>query len=300
MPSWLEPRSDPAAAFASAYHAGSQVAMEKRRLAQQAATAAMESATRAQIAHQNNLAEQQQIEVSKAYHDAQLGLRQRELDQEQQRISATAQQAAQTFQAQEQYRQRVKAGEDPNKVMLELWPSLYKGAGGFEPVARATRPFVPKAVTVDGQKMFERAPGQFAFPPKEGVDIEGRMVRMDELRHLEKQRETLDKEDANDPIGEMSADKDASKLGPAGKAARKRYLERQKQKTNLDRQIEQMRLGATGAKATLPESMTWTGTASPFKEGQTVRNKKDGKLYRIVNGQPVPIEEPSKPREEEP
>ena len=30
---------------------------------------------------------------------------------------------------------------------------------------------------------------------------------------------------------------------------------------------------------------------SPFKEGQTVRNKKTGKLYKIVNGQPVPVNE---------
>lgn len=29
--------------------------------------------------------------------------------------------------------------------------------------------------------------------------------------------------------------------------------------------------------------------ASPFKEGEIVRNKKDGKRYRIVNGQPVPL-----------
>lgn len=30
---------------------------------------------------------------------------------------------------------------------------------------------------------------------------------------------------------------------------------------------------------------------SPFREGQTVRNKKTGKLYRIVNGEPVLIED---------
>jgi hypothetical protein len=31
--------------------------------------------------------------------------------------------------------------------------------------------------------------------------------------------------------------------------------------------------------------------ASPFKEGATIRSKKDGKLYKVVNGQPVPVKE---------
>jgi hypothetical protein len=30
---------------------------------------------------------------------------------------------------------------------------------------------------------------------------------------------------------------------------------------------------------------------SPFKEGAVIRSKKDGKLYRVVNGEPVPIKE---------
>lgn len=39
------------------------------------------------------------------------------------------------------------------------------------------------------------------------------------------------------------------------------------------------------SRASAPKSAE---AASPFKEGQTVRNRKDGKLYKIVNGQPVP------------
>lgn len=34
-----------------------------------------------------------------------------------------------------------------------------------------------------------------------------------------------------------------------------------------------------------------TAPASPFKEGQIVKNKKDGKRYKIVNGQPVELKE---------
>ena len=33
-----------------------------------------------------------------------------------------------------------------------------------------------------------------------------------------------------------------------------------------------------------------TSSTSPFKEGQKIRNKKDGKIYVIVNGEPVPME----------
>lgn len=34
-------------------------------------------------------------------------------------------------------------------------------------------------------------------------------------------------------------------------------------------------------------------TPSPFKEGALIRNKKDGKTYRVQNGTPVPVEEPA-------
>lgn len=36
-----------------------------------------------------------------------------------------------------------------------------------------------------------------------------------------------------------------------------------------------------------------TATPSPFKEGALIRNKKDGKTYRVQNGTPVPVEEPA-------
>jgi hypothetical protein len=38
--------------------------------------------------------------------------------------------------------------------------------------------------------------------------------------------------------------------------------------------------------------MPKTGAAgTPFKEGALIRSKKDGKLYRVKNGEPVPEEQ---------
>ena len=51
-----------------------------------------------------------------------------------------------------------------------------------------------------------------------------------------------------------------------------------------------------------PPGPATTGTATsaaatPFAEGQVVRNKKDGKLYKITGGVPVPVDENANPGE---
>jgi hypothetical protein len=46
--------------------------------------------------------------------------------------------------------------------------------------------------------------------------------------------------------------------------------------------------GITPATAAAPAA-----PGAPFREGQVIRNKKDGKLYRVTNGQPVEMEMPT-------
>jgi hypothetical protein len=45
---------------------------------------------------------------------------------------------------------------------------------------------------------------------------------------------------------------------------------------------------ATNAPTAAP-TQTPAPSPSPFPEGATIRDKRDGKLYKIVNGQPVPV-----------
>ncbi len=61
------------------------------------------------------------------------------------------------------------------------------------------------------------------------------------------------------------------------------------QRTNLAAQIIKRHPIKTATAE--PANPAQTQAASPFKEGQTIRNKKDGKLYKIVNGQPVQVKE---------
>jgi len=47
-------------------------------------------------------------------------------------------------------------------------------------------------------------------------------------------------------------------------------------------------MAATNAPAAAP-SQTPAPSPTPFPEGATIRSKRDGKTYKIVNGQPVPV-----------
>lgn len=95
-----------------------------------------------------------------------------------------------------------------------------------------------------------------------------------DLKDLEKYQEATLK---------TASEKDEKKAGIAS-------MEEQKAKIRFHNKwnpiLNQTRAAAPPVKATAT-----TTTQSPFKEGETVRNKKDGKLYRIVNGQPVEIQE---------
>jgi hypothetical protein len=78
-------------------------------------------------------------------------------------------------------------------------------------------------------------------------------------------------------LAKKQADKDA-------------WFDNQSKMLDVKKRISKIGADTTAAKPN-PAQPVSTQAPTPFKEGATVRSKKDGKLYTIVNGQPVPAKE---------
>lgn len=134
---------DPAQEFLGGYSQGAQVAEANARMAQaaqqhaqqiqHAAQQLQQQQHEAQMRHeieqqrleQNSRIEQQQLEISRAYHDAQIGMQQQRLQEAKvmndQRIKQYADMAAGRM----EISKRVAAGEDFDKVMMEVGPRAF-------------------------------------------------------------------------------------------------------------------------------------------------------------------------------
>lgn len=134
----------------------------------------------------------------------------------------------------------------------------------------------------------------FAADLKSGMKIEDALYRHPRL---------------STPASAVAAHKDTLDLGSQRLDLRQQQIDLQKQALS-DREAKTPPPRRTGSRTTKdPEtgntSTTYTyedrgvpaeqssevpvNTASPFKEGQVVKNKKNGKTYKIVNGQPVEV-----------
>jgi hypothetical protein len=113
IPPWLSHEgADPASAFVSAFNAGANVASDRARLAAASEQAAINAGIREQELNRKAQLEQQKLAVQQAQNTALIGLRDRQLEMQQQKVTNDAIQAARTFalrgaQAQDlaQYRQ---------------------------------------------------------------------------------------------------------------------------------------------------------------------------------------------------
>ncbi len=116
--------------------ATAQIALEQQKLAQDQVQSQMMLQAKQQQMKQDDLRQQQQLQIQKAYQDAQIGLRSQQLEQTKQSIAIKTQQAARTFQAQQQAQVRIKAGEDPSKVWMELGPQMGLNSSALGALAR--------------------------------------------------------------------------------------------------------------------------------------------------------------------
>lgn len=122
IPPWLSRDYNPAEKFVQGMQLGASIGQERNKLNQQAATTQMEAQVKSDQSARNALLEQQQNEVQAAYHQQQIDLQQKELEQKQQKVQLETQDAARTFQAQQEYKQSSQAlidqGVDPEEAYL--------------------------------------------------------------------------------------------------------------------------------------------------------------------------------------
>lgn len=97
---------------------GSQVAETRQRLQQQAQQQAMEAQIQQQQLQQRSLEDAQRIQVTKAYHDAEIGLKTQQLQQVEQVNSQKTKQAAMKLQAQSRFNQVYKETGDVQKALF--------------------------------------------------------------------------------------------------------------------------------------------------------------------------------------
>jgi hypothetical protein len=142
----------------AAQHA-QQIDMAKQRLEQQAQHEQMALQVQQEMQQKKALVDQQKIEVAKSYHESQLGLQQQKLDEAKQKMQAQVQATAQKAASMMEYESRVKGGEDPNKVMMEIGPRMGASASGLASVSRAQQASVPKNLELrnEGNETFYRS-----------------------------------------------------------------------------------------------------------------------------------------------
>lgn len=181
LPPWLSPNAAQGwgGLALDAAKSRANIQMERDRLSQQAATASMEAQQRSQETAQANQAkaqqldyehtmEQQKIAIETQYKQQQIGLQTQDLELAQKKFDAQTQQAAQMALVQHTYAKRVAAGEDPQKVIMELGPEMHLPPAAL--VQALKKPFsmgatvpVPGHPELDG---VQTSPNNFRLIPK--------------------------------------------------------------------------------------------------------------------------------------
>lgn len=102
IPSWLQPASPEQLAqlTQTAQIRGQELQLERQRLEEQAKQAEMRLAAEREESQREQLRREQQAQIANAYHQAELGLRKAQIEQQGQRLQMAVQGAAQKFQAQ--------------------------------------------------------------------------------------------------------------------------------------------------------------------------------------------------------
>ena len=127
MPNWIQP-PDLAGQYARGLQLGQQAAMEQQRLQQQQ----MQS-------EREHMLETQRLQISKAYQDQQIQLRQQELKQSQAELKIKTDEAGRRLAAQQQYQQWLGTGGDPVTGLLRFGPAMGDVGAGYGQLAREER-----------------------------------------------------------------------------------------------------------------------------------------------------------------
>lgn len=161
IPPWIQP-ADTARQYATGVQLGVNIAQQTQRLQAQREQEAIASEMRLRQLQEQSEERRQRIEMDRAYHDQVVGLRQQQLEEAAQKNQMATRLAATKFAAQQEYRARVAAGDDPAKVMLELGPAMGAGSSNIGMAMRASKiAEKPQWVPANAET---GAPGHFETP----------------------------------------------------------------------------------------------------------------------------------------
>lgn len=116
-----------------------RIQLGREQLAQQAVQNEMELAAKKEVLANESLRRAQEQEIEKSYRQTQIGLKERELKQQELMDSLKIQEAARSFAAQQEYQRRVAAGEPPEEVMRQVGFGLPGFPAAFETIGRGSR-----------------------------------------------------------------------------------------------------------------------------------------------------------------
>src|ERR1035437_643182 len=163
---WVQP-ANPSKNYMEAYQVSSQIAEANQRLQQQAANAEkshQDEQQRLQIEQQQfqqkQLMDQQKSEILNQYHQSQLGLAQQKLEEASKDNQIKIQQAADKSSAMMEASSRIKNGEDPSSVWMELGPRTghMRGMGALIRAQQATAPKDLEIREEGNQKFYRSSP----------------------------------------------------------------------------------------------------------------------------------------------
>lgn len=263
IPSYLEHPADLAGNMLAGFQAGASVAKAQAQLDQEAQQAGIQMAERQRQMEMQQRHQQQQLEMTRAYHDATVGLRKAQLDQAQQKIQLATVTAARRFQAQQSVQQRTQelvSGGMPieqatRTAFLENASQLGMTGQGVAALGRGgpSKPaWVPEDLQSGAPGHFETPSGAVHIPTR--LREQGKLSQRDILQTLRQQEKEL----ASDPMVKMDI---PAKASPTMKAEAER--KKAEFKTVRDR-IDSMISGA----AEPPASMT-SKAGKIYQDGKT-------------------------------
>src|ERR1051325_7558478 len=139
IPNWLHGPPDPAQILLHSQQIGAEIAAQRARLQQQAQLEQIKLELEQEHEDRQSRQKQQELEIQKSYDEQQVGLRQKALEEAQQRIDQQVKAASQKYAAQQRIQQRIAAGEDPDKVYLEEGAMAGGSMSGLSGFARDLR-----------------------------------------------------------------------------------------------------------------------------------------------------------------
>jgi hypothetical protein len=127
--------------------AGAALQIQQQRLQQESEQAAMLAQIKQQQLQEEHLKSQQELAIKSQYEQQLNDLKRDQLTQAGQLIQAKTQEAAQKYAAQQQYRARIGAGEDPQQVMREMAPLLGMTSASMASLFHPTPPALGSKIT---------------------------------------------------------------------------------------------------------------------------------------------------------